>query len=254
MKENKEPLADKLVLIVDDEEDIRSMLEIEFRFTKAKTLTAKNGREAMTILKNNPVDLIVSDIRMPGGDGISFIKALKSEMKNAPPLIFITGFSDLSLSDAYDLGAEGVFHKPFELDSLVSAARRSLASFEEKWLRSAHQPTQFEIKMNLSELEKEIQEGRFHVGRGGFYLKTVSKEPLHSKRVHFEIVFNGPNPLCLSGQGLVRWARSQDVDTLPAGIGLEIEKLEGGSYQTLTSLINRLQPISYIPHGSKKAA
>ena len=69
-------LKGKRLLIVDDEPDLREMLEFEFEMSGASVETAMNGRDALEKFKHQAFDLIISDIRMPGGDGVELIKNL----------------------------------------------------------------------------------------------------------------------------------------------------------------------------------
>ncbi|MCF8059020.1 MAG: response regulator [Bacteriovoracaceae bacterium] len=108
----------KVILCVDDEADILELFRDEFLDIGFKVLEASNGVDAFEVFKNNKVDCIVSDIRMPGGDGVSFVKNVKDEGADIP-IFLVTGFSDYTAEDLSGLGVNAVIFKPFDLEEVV---------------------------------------------------------------------------------------------------------------------------------------
>jgi two-component system response regulator (stage 0 sporulation protein F) len=108
----------KVILCVDDEVDILELFRDEFVDGGFKVLEASNGADAFEIYKNNKVDCIVSDIRMPGGDGVSLVKNVKGEGAEIP-IFLVTGFSDYTAEDLSGLGVNAVIFKPFDLEEVV---------------------------------------------------------------------------------------------------------------------------------------
>lgn len=111
-----------LVLIVDDEAELREVIAIEFQMAGWTTTEAKNAVEALAIAKLQSFDLIVSDVRMPGGGGVDLVAALRSLGRERPAIFLMSGFSDLSDRDIEDMGVQQLFHKPFDLKSMSKAA------------------------------------------------------------------------------------------------------------------------------------
>lgn len=108
----------KTVVVVDDEPGIRDTLADFFEeFNQFKTYRASNGKEAMDILNKVNADLVISDIRMPNGDGISLAKQLKEKIDQGLKFIFMTGYADLSRDEALKLGAKEIFYKPFDINA-----------------------------------------------------------------------------------------------------------------------------------------
>lgn len=107
------------ILIVDDEEDLREILSEEFSLQGATVFTAKNGRDAFDIaIRENP-HVILSDVRMPGGDGVELLQRVRAVYDTTPPHIFLlTGFSDLKPEQAVEMGSQGLLSKPFSLKQL----------------------------------------------------------------------------------------------------------------------------------------
>src|SRR5690606_8518564 len=99
--------ANKTVLIVDDEEHLRDIIAFDLRSLGLKILTAENGQEALAIAKQEPLGLVISDVRMPVMNGIQFLAHLRDVNASAPPFLFLTAFADIAAEDALAMGAEG---------------------------------------------------------------------------------------------------------------------------------------------------
>src|SRR5262245_62156289 len=84
------------VLVVDDEPDLREMVSFEFELKGHQVHSAENGSAAFDVFQKNPIDIVITDVRMPGGDGPELLDKVKSK-NPAVPVIFITGFSDITL-------------------------------------------------------------------------------------------------------------------------------------------------------------
>ena len=106
------------VLIVDDEPDILELMEEEFLYCGYNTLTAICGKDAIRILENTKVDIIVSDYKMPNGNGMSVLSFVNT-MDQPPIFFFVSGQADVSIEDALRAGAKKFFSKPFDLDELI---------------------------------------------------------------------------------------------------------------------------------------
>lgn len=124
------------ILILDDvEENIYSLeLMIEDSFD-VKIYTALNAKDAISILKTNKVDLILSDIQMPDIDGFQFVDYIKNiEETKDIPVIFITGIYDKNTyqKKGYDLGVIEYISKPIDTDLLTSKLKVFINIFEEK--------------------------------------------------------------------------------------------------------------------------
>lgn len=109
------------VLIVDDEELLREILVEAFELRGAKVDSAESGNKAFEKVKNQSYDLILSDIRMPDGDGISLFSNLKKLDKQLPKFFVCSAFNDLTEEKIKDLGILKVFNKPFEIDAIVES-------------------------------------------------------------------------------------------------------------------------------------
>ena len=114
------------ILIVEDEDKLRRILKIMLMQKNYKILEADNGVEAVNILKDADVDLVISDIKMPKMDGFELLKFIQNE--NIPvPVIFITAFATIeSAVEAMRLGAIDYIQKPFEEDKIIITVEKAL--------------------------------------------------------------------------------------------------------------------------------
>lgn len=115
-------------LIVDDEAparaELRYLLE-EFGHVQVVG-EATNGEEALLLLRSLAYDLVLLDIRMPGGSGLEVAAALR-ELPNPPKVIFTTAYPDHAV-DAFDLAAADYLVKPFDAERLGRALERALST------------------------------------------------------------------------------------------------------------------------------
>jgi len=116
------------VLIVDDEEELLFGLSAFLSRGGWEVLTAKNSEEALSILKTQPVDIIVTDIRMPGESGLTFLQQLKSERKDLKTVVMTAKGSPEMEREVVSLGADAYLEKPFDLDYFLRILNKVLAS------------------------------------------------------------------------------------------------------------------------------
>jgi len=123
----------KTILIIDDEESIRTSLGLMFKREGFNVLTADDGKKGMALFNKNQVDLVITDIVMPEKEGIETILELKKLLPDIP-IIAISGGGRLApdgyLKTAEQLGANYTFKKPFEQDDLLSTVYEALKDNE----------------------------------------------------------------------------------------------------------------------------
>src|SRR3989338_4282471 len=109
------------ILIVDDDHAICKTLNLHFRQLGYQVSLANSAEEGASIAASSNVDAIISDIRLPGRDGISLLHEVK-ESRTALPVIMITAFHDLEMTvAAMQGGAADYVPKPIDLDELEAA-------------------------------------------------------------------------------------------------------------------------------------
>lgn len=203
-------------MVVDDEVDLREILRDEFVFEGAEVQEATNGKEAFDLVQKNKFDLVLSDLRMPGGDGATLAREIRGLNHVHPVIVLITGFADLRSDEAYALGADGYVTKPFHLDELKQISHRLLTEAPQRWRERLPAENSKGLRLEAS-LEESIQSGQVTFGRSGLVIfgdfSGVRVGDL--LKVQFrEIDF----------LAWVRWVRSegQMTDRKKTGIGLEI--------------------------------
>jgi two-component system chemotaxis response regulator CheY len=110
-------------LIVDDSSVMRKIVERSLRqagIDLKQVLEAGNGAEALTVLQDNLVDLILCDINMPVIDGLEFVKQLPAvgNAKGVPVVMITTEGSEAHVVQALSLGARGYIRKPFTAEQV----------------------------------------------------------------------------------------------------------------------------------------
>src|SRR5262245_48345112 len=125
------------VLIIDDEEAIRSSLKMIFEYEGYECLLAANGPAALKILEKETPDLVFLDIKMPQVDGMEVLKQIKS-VDGSPPVVILSGHGTVKTAvEATKLGAFDFIEKPPESDRILLVARNALklSNVEEKFRR-----------------------------------------------------------------------------------------------------------------------
>ena len=123
------------VLIVDDEKDIVSALKNYLRPEGYDLLEAYTGLEALEIVKNRPVDLVLMDIMMPGMDGIQATSLLR-EISNIPVILLTAKSEDTDKIMGLNIGADDYITKPFNPAEVVARVRSQLR----RYMRLGGQP------------------------------------------------------------------------------------------------------------------
>ena len=109
----------KKILIVDDEPQIREIFKEVFETADYNVHEAKNGREAFRLTQEILYDIVLSDVRMPGGDGLELAKNIHELSGPKPKVFLITGCSDSLLENAKEWGVIKVFDKPFDFKEVL---------------------------------------------------------------------------------------------------------------------------------------
>lgn len=113
----------KKVLIVDDSNTMRKIVTRALRqagLDFEEILEATDGQEALDKIRENPVDIVLSDINMPNMDGLTFLreKGADGAIKDIPVVMITTEAGDDVIGEARSLGAAGSIKKPFTPDQI----------------------------------------------------------------------------------------------------------------------------------------
>jgi DNA-binding NtrC family response regulator len=113
------------VLLVDDERRLLNELATVLQGTGVVVVTACDGREAIELMESSSFDVVVSDIGLPGMDGLSMLRAMCAKDVDVP-VVFLTGGPTLETAvEAMEYGAFGYLRKPIDLERLIAVVEQA---------------------------------------------------------------------------------------------------------------------------------
>lgn len=114
------------ILLVEDEANVLKMLE-RFLAPSYRCLSATNGKDALEVLKNErDVDVVVTDVRMPGMDGIQLIRAIRRLRPHLPAIAMTAYGSEETAVEALRAGATNYLRKPFKTQEFLGVVRKCI--------------------------------------------------------------------------------------------------------------------------------
>ena len=137
----------QIVLVVDDEPDILQSLQtlLELALPSVEVLTAESGPKALEKLQQHPVDLIISDFKMPGMTGLEFLDKAKAAAPGTPRIL-MTAFPDLDVAMRAINEAEiqNFITKPLDPEHVTEIIKKALGDRRSKVLRDRSFARSFE--------------------------------------------------------------------------------------------------------------
>jgi two-component system KDP operon response regulator KdpE len=118
-------IENRTILLIDDEPQIRRVLRASLTSHGASVLDVQNGEEALALLRNQTVDLILLDMNMPGMGGLETCRAIRNGW-DIPIIIVSVRETDKDKVEALDAGADDYVSKPFSFDELMARIRAAL--------------------------------------------------------------------------------------------------------------------------------
>jgi two-component system alkaline phosphatase synthesis response regulator PhoP len=168
----------KTVLIVDDEKDIRDLLAYNLSKEGFAILTAADGNEAISVLAEHPVALIVLDIMMPGLDGFEVCKRIRANeaIKNLPVIFLTARSAEVDQIVGLELGADDYIQKPVSPRVLVARVKSILRRTNERT-----------PKLEVPEIDQVTIED-LEIDRGSYRVKLGGKEVFFPRK-EFELLY-----------------------------------------------------------------
>lgn len=118
-------MAQQTILVVDDEAPMRKFVSHNLKSNGYKVLTAADGSEALKLLLEHPLDLVLLDIGLAGPDGLAVLEAVRRDMQL--PVLMISGRArEADKVRAFELGADDYLVKPFGVGELLARVRALL--------------------------------------------------------------------------------------------------------------------------------
>lgn len=157
------------ILVVDDEDVLREMLGDALRLSGFEVLEAADGSKALTILQSGKVDLIISDVNMPGMDGYEMLSHLRAQGDETPAIMLTARRERADVTKGLKLGADDYVTKPFGLEELIlrvnavlrrtmgaASASSKLACGPVEIIDDLHQVTVDGVEVELSPTEYHL--------------------------------------------------------------------------------------------------
>lgn len=223
------------ILIVDDEPDLREILEDRFQLFKFETKTAGSGNQAWGMIQGNKFDVVLSDIRMPDGTGLELLEKIKKQNANSPAVFLMTGFhKDFSVMDMLNLGADGFFAKPFDATQIRNTIQNSIVKPNLRWSTEGRYSATKSLHFKVQQIGKD-----FKVGRRGFSIAASAQDLKIGEICNFQV----ESSVQLKGLGKLVWHQTSNGHSL----GIEILYLEPDSLTLYLSWLDANAPIATVP-------
>lgn len=155
------------ILVVEDDKNLRKLITTYLQRNKYNTYEATNGEEALNVLDQSYIDLIVSDIMMPKMDGYELIKSLR-EAKYDVPILIITAKSEIEdKKEGFLLGADDYMVKPIDIEEMllrIQVLLRRSKSASEKRIQIG------DLLLNYNQLSVIKKDKVYNLAQKEFYL------------------------------------------------------------------------------------
>ena len=242
------------LLVVDDEPGLRDAIVFDYELQGYEVAAASSGNEALELIKKRHFDCVLTDIRMPDGDGIDLLKQIKSINCNGPKVALMSGYAEILLEDAYHLGAMAVIPKPFERKVLLEVVGKALLPSEIAWRPAPVATPPIQLDMAFKTIAEARDASLLALGKGGLFVSfpndAVRVNSTMALKISFSEEGESATPVLIEGTGVVRWIR-KNSETEPAGCGIEFLHLSDNCRAAIVQLTQALEASAYIPKGPK---
>ena len=227
-------MPEKNILIADDEELIRKMVIKLLKDEDYRLFEASNGKDALEVVQNRPIDLVILDIFMPQMDGVEVLKRIK-EIDKTIEVLMITGNAELdSLRQiVFKYGALDYLLKPFDIVELKITVQRALRN-RELVLKSSF--VKEELENRILELERDFKEKTFRLRESQIKYRNIVENSFDAILVTQDQYLRFANRRTSELSGYTR----EELPNLPflkmihpddrAGVRINYRKLLGDEY------------------------
>jgi len=132
-------LRNMKILLIDDDEWIRDSLSIFFEAEGCQLMVFETAEEAINELRDQTYDLIIVDYKLPGLDGLEFLKRTQNAQPNAIRVLISAYRNDKVVSEAKKLKVQGFIEKPFTSDSFMASLAHLIAMHEYREQNRIHE-------------------------------------------------------------------------------------------------------------------
>jgi CheY-like chemotaxis protein len=220
----------EIILLVDD---VQMFIEIEKEYLQhspVEILTAKDGLEALQVIRDKRPDLVFMDIHMPNMDGIACCRAIKSDasLVNITVVMVTAKGNEDEQNNAFSAGCDQFITKPLDRDYFLSVARSFIPSINRRGKR-------LQILINATcGINNESFPCTIHdLGIGGAF---VACEHFAIPKSIIQLTFTLPDGAMIECQGRIAWV-SRDSSVKPIGFGVQFALLTSRANEALTKFI-----------------
>lgn len=246
-------LIGKTILVVDDETDLREIVCEELQTEGCQTLQASNGQLALEICKTHNIDGVVTDLKMPGGNGHDLLKHLNLNFPKLTALFLVSGDSGLGDIEAFAEGVNATLRKPIDYDYFLDTLAMFMMPERDRWTNTVLEPNpNFNIKLEFNTYTEAVMAKKLNFGHGGFFVQLTDEPianelPKKGQHIYFELSFTNEKMSVIKGAGLVRWCRISNEVNLPRGCGIEFVNLSEDCIDDVLAIIHKIPTRTYIP-------
>ncbi|MAF89647.1 MAG: hypothetical protein CL674_00135 [Bdellovibrionaceae bacterium] len=237
----------RVVLVVDDEQELRKLLSIQLKREGFKVYSAESGEKALDLLRRGVhVDAIVSDIRMPGGmDGIELMRSIQAENIRIPVNILMSGHAILDPDEIERLKVSRCLNKPFSVKKLKKILEDSFEEPPEEGVITRKFPR--EQKVVGIQNEDKLQKS-FDLSPGGVFIQTKMKMDIGTV---FRVRLDIDEPIMVDLK--VKWVREEQQGAKPSGLGCEFINLSSEDLEKIYNFLEEPKSESLFSLSSTKS-
>ncbi len=239
------------VLIVDDEPEVGEVLADHLSSRGLECLTVNESPTVLHKISEFTPDVILSDIRMPGLDGITLLKEIRKFYKYKPVVLFMTGYSEYNKEECMNEGAADFFTKPVDFDRLFFVIM-------EHFIETPIEKNRFlRIDDTIDSVINEKYDVRVtNIGFGGVFIPLPEEAMLNDEKLvvgksigmSFQLE---DNPTNILAKGEIVWVRyNQKMNLLP-GVGVKFTHLDSNHREILENYIRENKVFSFVPIGAE---
>ena len=216
-----------VILVVDDNQKIRRLIDIYLRREGFSTLLAETGEQALHLLGEQAVDLMIVDIMMPGMDGYALVRQLRENRMEIPLLMATAKTEFADKKEGFEAGADDYMTKPVDLEELVLRVR---ALLRRSRIYSENQIRIGEVTLDYNTLEVRLPGETVVLPQKEFYLLYK--------------LFSYPNRI-FTRQELMDEIWGFDSETSPRTVDVHIKRLRERFEQVPDLEISTIRGLGY---------
>ncbi len=216
-----------VILVVDDNQKIRRLIDIYLRREGFSTLLAETGEQALHLLGEQAVDLMIVDIMMPGMDGYALVRQLRENRMEIPVLMATAKTEFADKKEGFEAGADDDMTKPVDLEELVLRVR---ALLRRSRIYSENQIRIGEVTLDYNTLEVRLPGETVVLPQKEFYLLYK--------------LFSYPNRI-FTRQELMDEIWGFDSETSPRTVDVHIKRLRERFEQVPDLEISTIRGLGY---------